>query len=134
MPIMDGVGATRQIMLQSPCAIIIVTATVEGNAAKVVEALGAGALDAIQTPTLSAEDHLEKPNALLIKKIDAVGNLISGNEKRIVGRIQVRMEPRTESISKLERESRRNPGVLQGGPQMLWQLCSSLCPVIFLPL
>ena len=81
MPVMDGVEATRRIMVKNPCAIIIVTATVEGNSAKVVEALGAGALDAIQTPTLSAEDHLENPNALLIK-IDAVGNLISGNEKR----------------------------------------------------
>jgi two-component system response regulator WspF len=81
MPVMDGVEATRRIMVKSPCAIIIVTATVEGNSAKVVEALGAGALDAIQTPTLSAKDRLESPNSLLIK-IDAVGNLISGNKKR----------------------------------------------------
>jgi two-component system response regulator WspF len=81
MPAIDGVEATRRIMVNSPCAIIIVTATVEGNSAKVVEALGAGALDAIQTPKLSGKDGLEKPNALLIK-IDAVGNLISGNEKR----------------------------------------------------
>jgi two-component system response regulator WspF len=81
MPIMDGVEATRRIMVQTPCAIIIVTATVEGNSEKVVEALGAGALDAIQTPTLSAKDRLETPNALIIK-IDAVCNLIFGNEKR----------------------------------------------------
>ncbi|MCA1993613.1 MAG: response regulator, partial [Coleofasciculus sp. S288] len=50
MPGMDGVEATRQIMLQSPCAILVVTATVSGNASKVFEAMGYGALDAVNTP------------------------------------------------------------------------------------
>ena len=52
MPIMDGVEATRRIMAQAPCAILVVTATVEGHTGKVFEALGAGALDAVQTPVL----------------------------------------------------------------------------------
>ena len=50
MPKMDGVEATRQIMRKSPCAILVVTATIEGNASRVFEALGAGALDAVETP------------------------------------------------------------------------------------
>jgi chemotaxis response regulator CheB len=33
MPHVDGVQATRQIMAASPCAILIVTATVSGNVA-----------------------------------------------------------------------------------------------------
>ena len=40
MPGMDGVEATRRIMMESPCAILVVTATVEGNSAKVFAALG----------------------------------------------------------------------------------------------
>ena len=58
MPYMDGAEATRRIMSQTPCPILIVTATVGGNAAKVFEALGAGAIDAIDTPTVigSRED------------------------------------------------------------------------------
>src|SRR5262245_57001722 len=52
MPVMDGVEATRRIMKATPCPIIVVTATVEGNADKVFESLGAGALDAVATPTL----------------------------------------------------------------------------------
>ena len=52
MPVMDGVEATRRIMAASPCPILVVTATVEGNAAKVFEAMGAGALDVVQTPAL----------------------------------------------------------------------------------
>lgn len=51
MPRMDGVEATRLIMRESPCPILVVTATVTGNAALVYEALGAGALDAVNTPT-----------------------------------------------------------------------------------
>src|SRR6185295_19536186 len=52
MPVMDGVKATRRIMAETPCAILVVTATVEGHTAKVLAALGAGALDAVQTPEL----------------------------------------------------------------------------------
>src|SRR6186997_1130864 len=52
MPKMDGVEATRRIMAASPCAIVIVTANVRENAAKVFEAMGVGALDAVNTPVL----------------------------------------------------------------------------------
>lgn len=53
MPNMDGVEATRQIMLKSPCPIVVVTANVDDNSSKVFEAMGAGALDAVNTPVLS---------------------------------------------------------------------------------
>ena len=51
MPRMDGVEATRRIMRATPCPILVVTATVSGNASLVYDALGAGALDAVNTPT-----------------------------------------------------------------------------------
>ena len=50
MPVMDGVEATRQIMAETPCPILIVTASVNGRTGKVFEALGAGAFDAVSTP------------------------------------------------------------------------------------
>src|ERR1700738_48441 len=65
MPYMDGVEATRQIMSRTPCPILIVTATVGGNAAKVFEALGAGAIDAIDTPMVIGSH--ETGGALLLK-------------------------------------------------------------------
>jgi two-component system, chemotaxis family, response regulator WspF len=52
MPVMDGAEATRIIMRQSPCAILVVTATVDGHASKVFDAMGWGALDAVNTPVL----------------------------------------------------------------------------------
>ena len=67
MPVMDGVDATRIIMKEAPCPILVVTATVEGNATRVYEAIGAGALDAVDTPRLGADGtHGERA---LVEKI-----------------------------------------------------------------
>ena len=54
MPGTDGVEATRRIMSDSPCAILVVTATVSGHISKVYQAMGYGALDAVDTPVLGA--------------------------------------------------------------------------------
>ncbi|MBI5039957.1 MAG: chemotaxis response regulator protein-glutamate methylesterase [Gammaproteobacteria bacterium] len=81
MPNMDGVEATRQIMAKTPCAIVIVTASVAGNAAKVFEAMGAGALDAINTPILGMDGNAAG-HAALLHKIDMVGRLIQAPKKR----------------------------------------------------
>ncbi len=67
MPIMDGVEATRQIMQQSPCAILIVTASVGNNAGKVFEAMGYGARDAVDTPILGTQESSNSHQPLLAK-------------------------------------------------------------------
>ena len=76
MPVMDGVEATRRIMEGSPCAIVVVTATVEGNAAKVFQAMGLGALDAVNTPVLGM-DGAAKGRDELLAKIRTVCRLMS---------------------------------------------------------
>src|SRR6478672_9603215 len=70
MPYMGGAEATRRIMSRTPCPILIVTATVGGNAAKVCEALGAGAIDAIDTPTVNESQKAGKALLLKIKGIE----------------------------------------------------------------
>ena len=59
LPVLDGVQATARIMKEAPCAILIVTATVEGNAAGVFEAMGRGALDAVATPVFGPGMKIE---------------------------------------------------------------------------
>ena len=71
MPRVNGVEATRQIMRASPCPILVVTATVSGNAGLVYEALGAGALDAVNTPTVGA-GGLMQGGAELVRRIHLV--------------------------------------------------------------
>lgn len=75
MPEMNGVEATRLIMRHSPCTILVVTATVTGNAALVFEAMGHGALDAVCTPTLGPAGDVQGA-AELLKKIATVRRLI----------------------------------------------------------
>lgn len=81
MPRMDGIEATKRIMAQAPCAILIVTADIESNAARVFAAMGAGALDAVDTPLLGSGDMQASARPLLTK-IDAVGRLISDGGDR----------------------------------------------------
>jgi two-component system response regulator WspF len=74
MPRMDGVEATRRIMANTPCAIVIVTADVNNNSSKVFEAMGAGALDAVNTPVM--EDGDSKGANPLLAKIETIRKLL----------------------------------------------------------
>jgi chemotaxis response regulator CheB len=81
MPRMDGIEATRRIMAQSPCAILIVTADVETNAARVFAAMGEGALDAVDTPLLASRETRWGARPLLAK-IDMIANLVNEGSAR----------------------------------------------------
>jgi chemotaxis response regulator CheB len=59
MPVMDGVEATRRIMAETPCAIVIVTVDRQQNVHRVFEAMGHGALDVVDTPALGAGNAQE---------------------------------------------------------------------------
>lgn len=75
MPDMDGVEATRRIMAGTPCAILIVTVNVGSNAWQVFEAMGHGALDAIDTPMLGLGD-LSTSAKPFLAKIEAIDKLL----------------------------------------------------------
>jgi len=74
MPVMDGVEATRNIMREAPCAILIVTAAPQDNVGQVFRALGAGALDVTATPVLLGQPGGE---AALLAKIRTIAKLIA---------------------------------------------------------
>lgn len=76
MPRMDGVEATRRIMTATPCAILVVTSSVGGNAQRAFEAMGHGALDAIDTPVLGAGD-LRANAVVLLAMLDKVAKIIA---------------------------------------------------------
>ena len=102
MPVMDGVEATRRIMAQSPCGILVVTATLEGHFAKVFEALGAGALDVVQTPFLAGNSQLQGIAALKFK-LAAIGRLVSGDssQKHLRGSALAEPQPGSASSDRL---------------------------------
>lgn len=77
MPRMDGVEATRRIMAETPCPILIVTASVSDHPARVFEALGAGALDAVNAP-LHGLSEGDGGVRLLLSKVATVAKLSRG--------------------------------------------------------
>lgn len=72
MPVMNGVEATRRIMTQSPCPILVVTASVDTNSSDVFDALGEGAIDAVNTP----DSQGGKDERDFIRKIMIIKNLV----------------------------------------------------------
>jgi two-component system, chemotaxis family, response regulator WspF len=119
MPRMDGVEATRRIMAASPCAILVVTANVTDHTSKVFEAMGAGALDAVNTPVLQSPASYEGASGLLAK-VDTLGKLIGISAKR-GGRLRSRtptaLPPRGRLVA---------IGASAGGPTALARILGGL--------
>jgi two-component system response regulator WspF len=73
VPDMGGIEATRHIMAATPCAILLLTADVGANASRIFEAMGYGALDAIDTPQLNTGNWRVGVAPFLIK-LDAINS------------------------------------------------------------
>jgi two-component system response regulator WspF len=116
MPVMDGVEATRSIMRDTPCPILVVTATVTGNAARVYDALGAGALDAIDTPNLTDPAGIER----LCRRIQSI--------VRIARPVAASSTALVEATRSTDTQPLATPALLgasTGGPQALRRVLAS---------
>ena len=122
MPEMDGVEATRRIMASTPCAIVVVTASVNRNCSKVFEALGAGALDAVNTPTFEHAGANIGTHALLAK-IQTINRLVASHDKAV---------SESPSARRLEPPRRRSQllaiGASAGGPAAVARVLAKLPP------
>ncbi len=120
MPVMDGAQATRRIMQNSPCPILVVTSSINNHSAQVFEAMGAGALDAVNTPeigTSGGEDLLKK-----ISILELLINAKSGCSKNSV-----------ETVTNGWHQFKQNAappliviGASSGGPQALLKILEEL--------
>lgn len=75
MPEMDGVEATRLIMAETPCPILLVTASVDANVSGVYDAMGYGALDAVDIPTVGHSGGASAQGAVLLARMAAIARL-----------------------------------------------------------
>ncbi|MGM0425660.1 MAG: chemotaxis response regulator protein-glutamate methylesterase [Thermodesulfobacteriota bacterium] len=75
LPVMDGVVATRRIMAACPCPILLMTTSWDGDRARVFEAMGYGALDAINTPITGTSAAARSSRDALLKKISTIEKL-----------------------------------------------------------
>jgi len=119
MPVMDGVEATRRIMAESPCAIVVVTADVARHTARVFDAMGHGALDAVDTPVVGDAD-MRTAAAPLLRKIRNIGWLIGryGNRPALTPVDTLTPRPTSQRLLVI--------GASAGGPATLAQLLHDL--------
>ncbi|MCF5622019.1 chemotaxis-specific protein-glutamate methyltransferase CheB, partial [Pseudomonas syringae] len=124
MPVMDGVEATRRIMAETPCAIVIVTVDREQNMRRVFEAMGHGALDVVDTPAIGGPNPKEAAMPLLRKVLNI--EWLMGQRSN---REQVVASPMRETT---RRERLVAIGSSAGGPAALEVLLKAL-PANFSP-
>jgi two-component system response regulator WspF len=109
----EGLEITRQIMMTAPCPILLVTESVKAHAAFVFEAMGQGALDAVDMPLVeSASSH--DTGTSLLAKLDMVARLT---------RESVSTNRNGASSARAKSRQRRDPliviGASAGGPTAL---------------
>ena len=121
MPVMNGVEATRRIMKETPCPILVVTSTVSGNSVKVFEAMSAGALDAVATPVTGKSGNVDKGDELL-EKIRKIGHLTGTTSLKSARDSQVAAGPKikTGGVNLVVM------GSSTGGPKILIDILSAI--------
>ena len=118
---MDGIMVIRQIMARTPCAILIVTGSVEDRSDIVFDAMGAGAIDAVNTPILNTSQY-DQAELLLTKKIAMIKTLTRDLPPTPAEYIKGKLNP-------LNRPAQYNLiiiGCSSGGPEALAQLLGDL--------
>ncbi len=128
MPQLDGVQTTRRIMEQGGCSILIVTASINQRAGLVYEAMGYGALDAVNLPVITQPP--EEAGRELLQKIATLERLqgrvrTAGRPASLPGRAAARAGQATAAPL-----GRRPPliaiGASTGGPKTLAQVLGQI--------
>ncbi len=117
MPGMDGVEATRLIMAETPCAILIVTGDVERNVGQVFQAMGHGAMDVVATPSLGGTEAQDA--ALLLRKIRNISMLLGQPKTRSV-------PPALPQKNRADQQRLVVVGASSGGPAALLEMLRQL--------
>jgi two-component system response regulator WspF len=121
MPKMDGIEATRIISAHHDCAILVVTAIVDGYAGRVFEAMGAGALDAVNTPVLGASGDAEGADSL-VRKIRTIAMLIADKPVRN----ETTVNPEAKACNEAPAVPLIAIGASTGGPAALREVLKAL--------
>lgn len=118
---MDGITVIRQIMAETPCAILIVTGSIDDQSEIVFDALGAGAIDAVNTPKLETQDH-DQAEAILQRKIAMIKVLTSDIQSLPIKFIDGKLNPHYSSAE----NNLVVIGCSSGGPEALAILLNEL--------
>jgi two-component system, chemotaxis family, protein-glutamate methylesterase/glutaminase len=121
MPRLDGVGFVRRQMARRPVPILILTSSPQ-DADRVLEALGAGAVDLVQKPTALATEQLLGVREQLVDKVKAAARIASANLMPLIPAAPA-IAPLREQVLKVDAAVL---GISTGGPQALRRLLPEL--------
>jgi two-component system response regulator WspF len=116
----DAKDATRRIMSAGPCAILLVTVDGRAHVGPVFEAMGHGALDAVDLPTLTSSAPQES-TTLLLRKISTIARLIgdrNGVRRRPAASTRAAVSSRCDRLIAI--------GASAGGPAALAVILAGL--------
>ncbi len=141
MPVMDGLEATRQIMANTPCPIIMLSSLTERNSVTTIRALELGAVDFIAKKSSFVQLDIAKIGGELVEKL----RYWAAKRSRIgilknLARSATGTEPTAAPVRTLRTVPQQaSPGLVvlgisTGGPATLPQLLKSMgrlpCPMV----
>ena len=83
MPLMDGIEATRQIMQESPCPIVIISANDPKDARYSMEAMGAGAVAVLGKPSGPTDPRFEQSAGEIRRTVKAMAGVKVIRRRRV---------------------------------------------------
>lgn len=133
MPEMDGLACLDRIMIEHPCAVLMVSSMTAEGAETTLEALRLGAVDFIAKPTGAVSLRINELAPELITKVRAAAEAKLKTSLRLRERVRHRMgaasRPRGEEPAKMVAAKGNGlvlVGTSTGGPPALEQLLSGL--------
>lgn len=124
VPDIGGVEATRRIMGHSPCAILIMASNVGRMATEVFEAMGHGALDAVDKPAMD-EAHLATCVGPFLAKLEEIDRRFLGGRSGSAAKCA---KPATPPMAERVVETLVVIGASAGGPAAVRAVLGGLPP------
>ena len=91
MPEMDGLACLRQIMIESPRPVVMISALTDEGAEATLEAMDLGAIDFVVKPGGTVSLEIDRLGPLLVQKIRAAANAHVHRTPRLTERIRHRL-------------------------------------------
>jgi two-component system, chemotaxis family, protein-glutamate methylesterase/glutaminase len=108
MPEMDGLSCLRQIMIESPRPVVMVSALTEEGAQATLEAMDLGAIDFVVKPSGTVSLEIDRLGPLLVQKVRAAANARIRRTRRLTERVRHRLRG-AEALPRPDRAPRKPP-------------------------
>lgn len=90
MPEMDGLACLDRIMVEQPCAVVMISALTADGADETLEAMALGAIDFVAKPRGPVSIEIEAMTPMLVEKVRAASKARVSRTARLAERVRLR--------------------------------------------